>query len=82
MGVEAEEGKEALKEGAMKSAIAAEGARSLTQLEDAHEKRVIEEALRRNDNAVGRTAASLSISRITLWRKMRKHGIAVPDAKK
>jgi DNA-binding NtrC family response regulator len=40
------------------------------------EGRRIWNALERSDGHRGRAAASLGMSRVTLWRKMRKHGLA------
>ena len=45
---------------------------------DACEKHYIEQVLAAHAWRVGATAESLSISRKTLWEKMRKHGIAEP----
>lgn len=39
------------------------------------EKEIILETLRRNNQSRERTARALKISRITLWRKMKKYGI-------
>jgi DNA-binding NtrC family response regulator len=40
---------------------------------------VIRRALRRNQGNRGSTAEDLRISRTTLWRKMKKHGIGEED---
>ncbi len=40
------------------------------------EKRAIDEALRRNPKNLKHAARELNISRTTLWRKMKKHGLA------
>jgi transcriptional regulator with PAS, ATPase and Fis domain len=47
---------------------------SLSQL-DQSEAQAIQIALNRNRGHQGRTAEELGISRTTLWRKMKKHGI-------
>jgi len=39
------------------------------------EKQVLEEYLRENNNDRSRTAVRLGISRVTLWRKMKKYGL-------
>jgi transcriptional regulator of acetoin/glycerol metabolism len=40
------------------------------------EERRMWNALERSDGHRARAAASLGVSRVTLWRKMRKHGLA------
>ncbi len=52
---------------------------TLIQHLDACEKRYLEQMLHANDWRVGDSAASLGISRKTLWQKMRKHGISEPE---
>ncbi len=42
---------------------------------DETEKRAIDEALRRNPKNLKHAARELNISRTTLWRKMKKHGL-------
>jgi len=48
-----------------------------TSLEVA-EARVIAETLERNGGQIARTAEELGMSRTTLWRRLRKHGIESP----
>jgi DNA-binding NtrC family response regulator len=42
---------------------------------DILERRIIEDALRRNNHRRKQTAAELGISRVTLYNKMKKHGL-------
>ena len=43
------------------------------------EARLIDEALRQNDYRRIQTATALGISKTTLWRKMKKYNIEVPE---
>lgn len=48
---------------------------SLEARVDMLERRIIEDALRRNNHRRKQTAAELGISRVTLYNKMKKHGL-------
>jgi PAS domain S-box-containing protein len=50
----------------------------VTALEES-EASAIRQAVMRNRGHMGHTASELRISRTTLWRKMKKHGIRRPD---
>jgi PAS domain S-box-containing protein len=58
--------------------VATDGSRSEL---DQSEAQTIQIALNRNQGHQGRTAGELGISRTTLWRKMKKHGIDPDDFK-
>lgn len=52
---------------------------SLRYVRDEAERRQIERALRKTGGLVGEAARILDVSRTTLWEKMKRYGIVVPD---
>ena len=66
----------------LKGAPGAEGLvpARVTALQES-EASTIRVAVARNGGHLGRTARELGISRTTLWRKMKKHGIRVDDVR-
>lgn len=52
---------------------------SLRYVRDEAERRQIERALRRTGGQIGEAARMLDVSRTTLWEKMKRYGIVVPD---
>ena len=49
---------------------------SLAETREAAEKQRIVAALAENDGQIGRTAEALTVSRTTLWEKMKRYGLA------
>ena len=53
---------------------------TLRDLLDRHERLIIVQTLQRNNYSRERTAAILGLSEVTLWRRMRRHGIEGDEA--
>lgn len=62
-----------------RSADALSGVVSLRSARDEAERRQIERAVRETGGQIGETARILDVSRTTLWEKMKRYRIVVPD---